>query len=119
MTETTIQDLMDALPQAFLADNAAGVECDVQFLLGGDKGGDWLVTIRDQQCSVACERNESARLTVEAEAQDVLDMFLGTLDPMRAYMRGKVRFKGDMKLAMKLTSLFKVDEALYQRLQKK
>lgn len=118
MTETTIQDLMDALPEAFVAEKAAGVDSSVQFLLSGDKGGDWLVTIRDQQCGVTRERSTSARLTVEADAQDVLDMFLGSLDPMRAYMRGKVRFQGDMGLAMKLTNLFKVDAELYQRLMK-
>lgn len=118
MAETTIQDLMDALPETFVTERSAGVDSTVQFVLSGEKGGDWLVTIHDQTCMVTRERVEAARLRVEADAQDVLDMFLGDLDPMRAYMRGKVRFQGDMGLAMKLTNLFKVDAELYKRLKK-
>jgi putative sterol carrier protein len=47
-------------------------------------------------------------LTLSANAQDLLDIFTGKLDAMKALMSGKLHMLGDMGLAMKLMSYFSI-----------
>ncbi len=108
MSNLTIQDLFDKLPVAFLPERAGGVDTTILFELSGEGGGEWLVHIHEQRCEVTRARVEKPTLMLQAGAQDVLDIFFGKLDPVRAYMLGKVQFTGDMGLAMRLTSLFDV-----------
>jgi putative sterol carrier protein len=108
MSDLTIQSLMDRLPGAFLPEKAAGVNATVQFALSGAGGGDWIVKIQNQTCSVDKGSMPNPTLVFKAEAQDCLDIFTDKLDGMRAFMQGKLQLVGDMGLAMKLTNLFKV-----------
>jgi putative sterol carrier protein len=108
MPEITIQHLMDLLPKAFLPEKAAGVSATVLFDLAGEKGGKWGVTIKDQTCAVVPGPLENPRLTLSANAQDLLDIFTGKLDAMKALMSGKLHMLGDMGLAMKLMSYFSI-----------
>ncbi|MDR3577163.1 MAG: SCP2 sterol-binding domain-containing protein [Anaerolineaceae bacterium] len=106
MTDYSIQDLMDRLPAAFLADKAAGVDATVLFNLTGPKGGQWVVAIQNQTCGVEKGTIPNPKLTLTADAQDCLDIFSGKLDGMKAFMQGKLKVSGDFGLAMKLTGLF-------------
>jgi putative sterol carrier protein len=106
MTEYTIQDLMDNLPGAFLADKAEGVDATVLFNLTGPKGGEWVVTIQNQHCTVEKGTISNPKLTLTADAQDCLDIFSGKLDGMKAFMQGKLKVSGNFGLAMKLVGLF-------------
>jgi len=114
----TIQKLMDALPRAFIPENAAGMEAVTHFALSGDKGGDWTVTIRNQQINVAAGKPaEPPTLALYAEAQDILDIFTGKLDMTRAFMQGRLQVKGSLGLAYKLSTLFRIDEELFRSVQ--
>jgi len=97
---------MDRLPSAFLADKASGVDATVLFNLTGPKGGQWLVTIQNEHCTVEAGTTPNPKLTLTADAQDCLDIFSGKLDGMKAFMQGKLKVSGDFGLAMKLTGLF-------------
>lgn len=106
--DLTIQDLIDRIPGAFVSEKSAGVNADIQAHINGDGGGDYSVQIHDQKIDVAKGTIELPNLTVTANAQDVLDMAQGKLDPMRAFMMGRVKVSGDTRLAMQLVSLFRV-----------
>jgi putative sterol carrier protein len=110
MTNHAIQELIERLPGAFLPEKAAGVDATVQFNLSGPEGGDWYLTIQDQKCTVSPGQAANPRLIFEASAQDCLDILTGKLDAMRAYMQGKLRLKGDLNTAMKLTGYFSVQK---------
>jgi putative sterol carrier protein len=43
-----------------------------------------------------------------ADAQEFRDILLGRMDGMAAFMQGKLQLKGDLNLAMKLTSFFRM-----------
>jgi putative sterol carrier protein len=107
MEETSIQEWVDKIPQAFVPEKAAGVDADIQLHLSGDEGGDWFISIHNQQVQASKGVIPSPKLTVNGDAQDVLNVLTGKLDPMRAFMQGKFRVTGDMGLAMKLMSMFK------------
>jgi len=108
VSEVSIQDLMDRLPQAFQPEMAGGTAATVLFQLSGEGGGEWVVTIARQQCVVEKGSTTNPNLVFTASAQDCLDIFNGKLDGMSAFMRGKLRLQGDMSLAMKLAGFFKV-----------
>lgn len=108
MSEITVKELMARMPKAFLPDKAKGVDAVVQYHLTGEEGGDWVITIKDGQCTVEEGVAENPRLTLTADAQDYKDIILGKLDGMKAFMQGKLQLKGDLNLAMKLTSFFKL-----------
>jgi putative sterol carrier protein len=110
LTQVTIQNLMDLLPEFFLPDKALDTQALIVFDLEGDHGGEWTVTIGGGQCIVAEGMGGQADLTLKANAQDVLDLFSGNTDPMRAYLSGKLHLDGNMGLAMRLTQLFHVDK---------
>ena len=106
--ELTIAKLMDLMPKAFLPEKAAGVEAVVQYRLTGDQGGEWVVTIRDGACSVSPGTTESPNLILTAQASDYIDIISGKLNAMGAFAEGKIKLKGDLSLAMKLTNYFKL-----------
>jgi putative sterol carrier protein len=106
--ETTISDLIDLLCRSFQPDRSVGFDVTVQVHLEGEKGGDWIVLIKDQTCTAVPGIAENSKIKVEAAAQDVLDIFNGKLDPMRAFMLGKLKLSGDKALALKMITLFKL-----------
>lgn len=108
MSDTTIHDLMDLLCRSFLAERANGIETAIQVHLTGDKGGDYGIVIKDQTCSAKPGILTAATLKLEAAAQDILDMYEGKLDPMKAFMQGKLRIMGDKAMALKLTTMFRL-----------
>jgi putative sterol carrier protein len=107
VSDFSIQELMDQLPAAFLPEKAGGINAVIQFNLSGPGGGDWIMTIQDQTCKVETGITANPRVKLEATAQDCLDIFNGKLNPMRAFMKGRLRLRGDSSLAMKLIRLFK------------
>ncbi len=108
MTENNLQAIMDKVAKSFQPDKAAGVDAIVQFHISGAQGGDWAATIRNSQLQVTPGTVEKPRLTLTANSQDIINMFSGKLNPMQAYMMGKVKASGDMGFAMKLAELFKL-----------
>lgn len=44
-------------------------------------------------------------VTIIVNDNDVVDLIVGKLNPQRAFFQGKVKIKGNMGLALKLTSL--------------
>lgn len=108
MSEITVEELMNRMPKAFKPEAAEGVEAVIQYHLDGEEGGDWVVSIQDQQCTVEKGTTEDPTMTLMADAEDYKDIILGNLDPMAAFMQQKVRLKGNLNLALGLTKYFKM-----------
>ena len=108
MTDITVEQLILNHEKAFQPDRAAGVDAVVQYHLTGEQGGDWIITIHDGTCKVAPGIAENPKMTMTADAQEFRDILLGRMDGMAAFMQGKLQLKGDLNLAMKLTSFFKM-----------
>lgn len=107
MTEYRLDDLIQKAVDAFQPQNAAGIDAQIQLHLTGDQGGNWVVTIREQKLSVLEGIEPEPDLTFKAATQDLFAVVNGDLNPMQALMQGKVQFKGDMSLAMRLLEVFK------------
>ncbi len=107
MTENNLQGLMQQAINAFQPEKAAGINAKVQFHITGNQGGDWVATIQNQQLSVEQGTTPNPNLTLGADTQDIFNVVSGKLNPMQAFMQGKVQVKGDMGLAMRLLDLFR------------
>jgi putative sterol carrier protein len=84
------------------------VDAVIQYHLTGEGGGDWIINIHDGKCSVATGNAEDPRMTLTADAQDFKDVLTGKVNGMQYFMMGKLRLAGDLNMAMKLTSFFKM-----------
>ena len=104
----TVAELFDKMPAAFQPEKAAGVDAIIQFKFTGEQAGEYYVTIKDGKISVNQGTNPSPKLTLAAAGTDAIKVLTGQMDGMQAFMQGKLRLTGDMSLAMKLLSMFKL-----------
>ena len=100
------KELFERMPSTLDLEKAAGVDVTVQFDLSGEGGGTWAVTVKDGKCTVNEAAAESPSLTISMDANDYSAMIAGDLQPMAAFMQGKIKMQGDMGLAMKFQGLF-------------
>jgi putative sterol carrier protein len=106
MADLTAKDIITGMPSHFNPAHADGINADVQLHLTGNQGGDWVVSLRSGQCSVNPGTVVNPRVNLSADAQDFVGVVTGRLNPMMAYMMGKLRVQGDMALAARFPSLF-------------
>ena len=108
MTEYTVKELVFNHEKAFLPEKAVGVNAVIQYKLTGDQAGDYIVKIADGACQVEEGEAESPTMTLTADGEFFRDVLLGKEDGMKGFMMGKIKLAGDLNLAMKLTSFFKM-----------
>lgn len=108
MNDTNLQSLMAQAQAAFRPEKAAGVDAKIQFHVTGSQDGDWIATIQNQTLNVEQGVTANPNLTLSADTEDILNVVGGKLNPMMAFMQGKLQVKGDMTLAMRLLELFKI-----------
>lgn len=103
---TTVQETFDVMPSKFKPDTAAGVAAVYQFDISGEGGGKWFCEIKDCTCTVGQGERADPNITIRMQAQDYLDMATGKLNGQLAFMTGKLKFEGDMALAIKMNAMF-------------
>jgi len=108
MSDISVKQLILNHEKAFMPDKAAGVEAVVQYHLTGDEGGDWIINIKEGKCTVTEGIAEKPTMTLTADANDFKDVLTGKANGMQYFMQGKLKLAGDLNLAMKLTSFFKM-----------
>lgn len=88
-------------------DNApAGVNAQVNFALSGENGGSWYVDVQNGTLSVHDGSADSPSATLAMDGDDFVAMSTGQLNPMAAFMGGKIKVDGDLGIVMKLQALF-------------
>ena len=108
MAEYTVKQLIYNHERAFIPEVAEGVDAVIQYKLTGEEGGDYIITIKDGKCSVAEGQAANPIMTLTADGRDFGDVLLGKANGMQYFMMGKLKLAGDLNLAMKLTSFFKM-----------
>ena len=64
------------------------------------------VKVADGKCEVVEGGVDNATATIKMDAIDYVDMTSGKLNPMMAFMSGKVKVDGDLNSVMKFQQLF-------------
>jgi len=85
-----------------------GVYCFV--VTGGPNGEQvkWIVDAKNGSGSVTKNGAAKADCTIQMKDEDLVGLMSGTLNPQKAFFQGKLKIKGNMGLAMKLTEFQKV-----------
>ncbi len=102
----TVEDIFNAMPGQLNAVKVGDFSATIQFDLAGDGGGQWYVGIDDGKATVTEGAHAEPVATIRMSATDFVDMMSGNLDPMNAFMMGKVRVEGDLNSVMKFQTLF-------------
>ena len=92
----------------FKPEKADGVDAAIQFDLSGDNGGLYWLRIVDKIVTVGEGTIDNPKMTVKGAADDYAAMAGGALNPMQAFMSGRIKIQGDMGLAMKFMNMFDV-----------
>jgi putative sterol carrier protein len=100
------KELIDGLTASFLPEKAAGIDATIQVHVLGEGGGDWFIEIADSKFSVQEGQAAAPRLTMSMQKTDIAALVEGTIEPMTAFMQGKIKISGDLGMAMRLVGLF-------------
>jgi len=72
----------------------------LKFNMGGE-----VIYIDGNNGNVVSTEDKAADCTISVEKDDFIALTTGELNPMMAFMGGKIKVDGDMSVAMKLQSL--------------
>jgi len=104
-TSEEVASIFTTMINRFDPSKAEGVNATIQFDLSGDNGGSYWLRIADGKAETGVGQSENPRMTLKAKADDFVGMLNGSMNPMQAFMMGKVKIQGDTNLAMKLMPL--------------
>jgi putative sterol carrier protein len=90
------------LPIRFKPEKTVGIDVITQLNITGPEGGNWTVIIKDQKLQVTEGTHAASTLTLQMNENDFMDMVNGKLSAEKAFFTGKVHFKGNIGVALKL-----------------
>ena len=103
---TSAAEVFGAMPEAFNAEAAGGVDVIFQYNIKGEHGGDWSCTVRDNACTITKGSHDAPICTLIMDDTDFLAMMNGTLGAMQAYTSGKLKIEGDIMKSQLIEKLF-------------
>ncbi len=103
MEAKTPEEFFDEiLPCRFKPEKTKGINIITQVNLTGPNSGDWTVEIKDQKMTIRKGNHPTPKLTVGMTSADFLDLVNDKISTQKAFFAGKIKFKGDIALALKL-----------------
>ncbi|MFN8529622.1 MAG: SCP2 sterol-binding domain-containing protein [Anaerolineae bacterium] len=100
-----IAKIFPTMVERFDPKKAEGINAAIQFDLSGENGGQWWLKIADGKAESGEGTTDNTKMTLKATADDFGSMMTGSLNPMQAFMMGKIKVVGDTGLALKLMPL--------------
>ena len=102
MAIENVKQIFDEMPAGFNAEGAGDWAATIQFDISGDRGGQYVVKIGDGKCEVTEGTSDDASSTIIATDETWIGVYDGSVNPMSAFMTGKLKVKGNMGDVMKL-----------------
>ncbi len=104
----TVAETFETMQTLFNPAAAGKMNKTIQWDISGDEAGKWAFKIANQTCELIRGGVEKPDLTMSMSDKDWLAIAEGKLDPMNAFMTGKVKAAGDVMLAMRIPNIFPV-----------
>jgi len=107
MAVSSPKEFMDTVLIQKLSDpeKLKGLHITLQFDISGDQGGKWALTIKDQKAELSEGTIENPKITLKMKDVDYVKLVNNELSGQKAFMSGKLKFKGDMNAGMKLQKI--------------
>lgn len=105
-TREEIASIFPQLVERLKSAQVQAINAAIQFDLSGDNGGMYWLNISDDNVESGEGAVDSPKMTVRSSGDDFKSMITGELNPMQAFMMGKIKINGDTNLALKLMPLF-------------
>jgi putative sterol carrier protein len=106
MDNPTAAETFTYMQEHFNASAAQGVNAALQWELSGDGGGTWALEIANGACTLVEGGVANPKTKFKLTAADWVAVATGKLNPMNAFMTGKLKVEGDQSLALKLQAMF-------------
>ncbi len=103
----TVDGIFALMPELFLPEKAQGLTVSVYYQVTGEGGGDYTCRIDNGAFSLKREAKPDATSLVVIGAEDWIALNEGKLDPMQAFMTGKLKGTGDLGLLQKFPKFFR------------
>lgn len=107
MTSPITDSMLHVVPKSFVPEKAEGVDTVVQYKFTGSDTSEWYLIVKDKTLTIEQGVHPNPNMTMTFDADAYLKIANGELDPTMAFMRGKVKVSGDMKVALKMGQFFK------------
>ena len=104
--DSTPQQVFDGMARNFKADKAKGLHVRYQFDLSGPNGGAWFFDVNDGTFRTNRGKINNPNVTFVASDNDWVALSNGKLDGPWAFVTGRLKIRGDHKLAKKLHEIF-------------
>ena len=103
----TSREFLYALPTKVSPSVIEGLDTVFHFDLEGDHGGQYTITIANNQIAVSDGLNGEPKCVVRATAENFINLATGELNPMMAVLTGKVKIsnQGEMLRYAKIFGL--------------
>jgi putative sterol carrier protein len=103
MEATTPREFFEkTLPERFDPSKAENVDVIVQVTITGTNQSNWIVTIKDQKLDTKEGIYPAPNLSLKMAEKDFLELVNSKISAEKAFFTGKVQFKGNIALALKL-----------------
>ncbi len=106
MATVTAREIFAGMKDNFVKEAAKGVDSKVVYILNGDGGGSWTLTVHNSELSVDEGMVDGANATVTMDTGEFVKVALGQGNPMTAFMTGKIKIQGDPFLVQKFLGMF-------------
>jgi putative sterol carrier protein len=100
------QQVFDGMRDSFSPNRARGVHVRYQFDLSGPNGGLWWIEVNDGKYHMGRGWIHDPNVTFIATDNDWVALSNGKLPGFWAYLAGRLKVRGDQKLARKLDEIF-------------
>ena len=104
--DSTPQGVFDAMRGSFQPAKAKGVHARYQWDLSGPNGGEWWIDVNDGTCKMGKGKIDHPSVTFTAKDKDWVAICHDQLSGTWAYMTGRLKVRGDQRIARKLGEMF-------------
>ncbi len=108
MTDLTVKEIIEVKFPKILAQRPELVKemgAVYQFIVTGDGGGEWIIDFSGPNFKISTGKAKKPDCTFTASAKNLVNLFTGKLNPVFAFLTGKIKFT-DLYFASKLRPFF-------------